>query len=471
MGWLIYLLLGIFVGIYIVVYAKINRDIFSPSLLFLLAYIVSVGCAVLNVKRWNIDMWFVTFAVLLIGALEFIIIGLLVDKKYERIWKKTRGASIANHGMISIAWWKMGLTIVFCIVYLILLGVNVMEIASRRGSYHSFSEALTLFKDATSMTLTYSLPWWLEQMERIVMICAYIYLYVFLRNVVWMGKGEVKEAIFKKAAYIIPVILYIFNGILMSDRLMILQILIAGIIMCFLEWTYKTGEKFISLKTIFMLVIAACIGLVIFYISAEFVGRINSKGLFEYITYYCGGSIECLNQYFKDPPMASELFGKETFYNLNRKLFDLGLLNIDEFYPIHLEFRFYHDVMLGNVYTAYRRWIQDFGFAGAFLLQGIMAFIMSAFYNRVKYGKFKNSGFWIVLYGYLVYTVVLHPIDGYFYLQCVSQTFVTTLLLMWLGYWFFTQLEISLKGGFSIHINSKWIFEKGRLQRRENGRK
>ena len=151
---MIYLLLGIFVGIYIVVYAKINRDIFSPSLLFLLAYIVSVGCAVLNVKRWNIDMWFVTFAVLLIGALEFIIIGLLVDKKCEQIWKKTRGASIANHGIISIAWWKMGLTIVFCIVYLILLGINVMEIASRSGSYHSFSEALTLFKDTTSMTLT-----------------------------------------------------------------------------------------------------------------------------------------------------------------------------------------------------------------------------------------------------------------------------------------------------------------------------
>ena len=232
-------------------------------------------------------------------------------------------------------------------------------------------------------------------------------------------------------------------------------------------WSYHTGKAYISIKTIGILAIAACGGLVLFYLSASLVGRINTKGLLEYITFYCGCSIECLNQFFKHPPAASEIFGKETFYNLNLKLYNLGLLNLDKFYPIHLEFRYYGDVMVGNIYTAYRRWIYDFGYIGAMILQGVMAGTMSVFYNKLKYRTFKNTGFWLVLYSYIVYTIVFHPIDGYFYLQGVSQTFVTTLILLALMYWFFVTMKVKFRGGFTVYINEKWKFEKFRFSKSE----
>ena len=181
---LIYILFILFVLIYICIYVKINKDIFSPPLLFLLAYIVSVGCALFNVKLWNIEMIPTTFLVLLLGALEFITIGLLVDKRYQKKENLLHEENRKKLEEIDLPWWKLIFTAAFCCIYMILLYRNVMAIASRHGTYHNLAEALDIFKEETSVTLADSLPWWLGQLERIAMLCAYIFLYVFLVNLI-----------------------------------------------------------------------------------------------------------------------------------------------------------------------------------------------------------------------------------------------------------------------------------------------
>ena len=77
----------------------------------------------------------------------------------------------------------------------------------------------------------------------------------------------------------------------------------------------------------------------------------------------------------------------------------------------------------------------------------------------------RNIGFWLILYSYLAYTVVFHPIDGYFYVQYVSQTFITTVILIWLMYWFFVNMKIEYKNGLIIHINKNIRIEKFHLVR------
>lgn len=467
---LIWILFLCIVGMGVLVYAKLCRDIFSPALLFLIAYTVSIGCALTNVDRWNIQMLPVTFAVLLVGAAEFVLIGLAVNRHYDAAGTRTLmpQPEIAAREWtdIRIAGWKCILTFIGCAVCCILLYSHVTAIAGSYGHYDTFPQALNLYKEATSVTLEYALPGWLRQLERIVMICAYIFLYVFLHNMLSEGCG-LSGRLRKNWPLLIPPAAYFVNGVLNSDRLQILQLLIAGIVILFLLWVYRTGKKYVSPKTLLILACLACAGLLLFYWSAGRVGRITDKGMFEYITFYCGSSIECLNQFFKSPPVPSDIFGKETFYNLNLKLYSMGLLKLDSFYPIHLEFRWYNGITLGNVYTAYRRWIYDFGFAGAAVLQAIMAFVMSDLYNRVKYRKFRNTGFWMILYGYLSYTVVFHPYDGYLYIQYVSLTFVVTLILLRLFYWFLVETKITFKGGFSMTLGRKWTLEGLHLKKRQ----
>ncbi len=457
---LIYILFILLILMFVVIYTKIDKDIFSPALLFVLTYIVSVGCAVCNVKLWNIKMAPVTFCVLLLGTLEFVGISLYISSRYRVYEKKIIQRPLKE---IELSWWKIILTDTACAGYMVLLYCNVIAIAGRHGTYENLSEALAIFKKVTTETLTDSLPWWLGQVERLAMLCGYIFMYIVIRNIIAQGRKMSKKQIAKNICCIIPILLHLCNGFLVGDRLQMLQIIVGGVIICFLMWSYKTGKRYISLKTIGILAVCACAGLVLFYFSASLIGRVNTKGLWEYITFYCGCSIECLNQFFKNPPMPSNIFGKETLYNLNLKLYTLGLLDLKKFYSIHLEFRYYGDVMVGNVYTAYRRWIYDFGFVGAIILQGVMAAVMSIFYNKLKYRKVRNIGFWLILYSYLAYTVVFHPIDGYFYVQYVSQTFITTVILIWLMYWFFVNMKIEYKNGLIIHINKNIRIEKFHL--------
>ena len=265
--------------------------------------------------------------VLLIGAAEFVVIGVAIDRKYKKRYEGTRKKIAVKE--IDLPWWKIIAASAFCAVYIALLYFNMIEIASRNGKFNTLSQALNIFKEVTSVTLKESLPWWLGQVERIAMLCAYIFLYIFVNNLVATGRRMTKEKALKLGACLLPVLLHLCNGFLVSDRLQMLQILVGGIVIYFLIWSYHTGKAYISIKTIGILAIAACGGLVLFYLSASLVGRINTKGLLEYITFYCGCSIECLNQFFKHPPAASEIFGKETFYNLNLKLYNLGLLNLE----------------------------------------------------------------------------------------------------------------------------------------------
>jgi oligosaccharide repeat unit polymerase len=464
------------VAMCVYVYTREHKDIFAPSLLFLISYVVSIGSAVLNIERWGIELHPVTFAVLLIGAIEFVGISLWIDRCYKKKTNLSADGKIQFAGVepadeIKISAWKQVLTYLGCVVYCVLFYRQVQEIAVSAGGYQSFSEMLRLFKESTSVTLTASVPGWLAQMERIVMICAFIYLYFFLHNVIYCGNNPLVKRIFRNCALLIPFLTYMINGILNSDRLIILQTLVGAIVMIFILWVHRTGKNNISWKTLLILAGTVCVGLLLFYWSAEKIGRITDKGIFEYITYYCGCGIECLNQFFEAPPEPSAIIGKETFYNLNLKLYNMGILELEEFYPIHLEFRYYGDVMLGNVYTAYRRWIYDFGFVGAAVLQGIMAAFMSVFYNHVKYGKSKNNGFWLIVYSYLAYTVVFHAYDGYLYIQYVSQTGLTTLILFRLAYWFFAQMDIKFKGGFSLKLTDNYRIEGYKIKKSndENG--
>ncbi|MFU7518193.1 hypothetical protein, partial [Clostridium sp. HCS.1] len=74
------------------------------------------------------------------------------------------------------------------------------------------------------------------------------------------------------------------------------------------------------MKSIITIGIIGILVLVIFYLSASWVGRINNKNIIDYITLYCGGSIENLNLFIKSPPEASSIWGKESFYYLIKNL-------------------------------------------------------------------------------------------------------------------------------------------------------
>jgi oligosaccharide repeat unit polymerase len=134
----------------------------------------------------------------------------------------------------------------------------------------------------------------------------------------------------------------------------------------------------------------------------ELVGRTNSQDAISYVTQYGGGSIELFDQFLQSPPAPSEVWGKETFRSA------LSLLGrwfgIKEFvYSWQLEFRSARGLAIGNVYTAFRYWIYDFGYAGWALILTFYAVFYGVFYHRVKYAtEYQSFDSALVVYAFLV---------------------------------------------------------------------
>lgn len=441
------LLLFIFVFMLIGAYFLFKKDITQPAVVFLGMYVVSILCAVVNIENWHIELDIKTFLILLLGAIEFVGVCFLFYKLYERDneldlndnkvdYEKTRKVK-------KIAVWKIILICVYDIVVIGLLLYNVLNIASKYGTYNSLSQALNIFKEHTSYNIDASIPKYIGRLQKPIYAFAYIMMFFYIKEIVYSNQNILK-VILKRAYYLIPSICFIIQEFLSSNRLSILSLLIGSFVMFMILWNEKHGwRKKVKLKYIGILAVLAILFLIVFYYSASLVGRKNSKNMIDYITLYCGGSIECLNQYIKYPQKRLDKpIGGESFYYLIKNLHDYGFIKLDKFYPIHLEFRFYKNIMIGNVYTAYRRWLNDFGIIGVIVLQGIMAGVYSLLYNKIKMVK-KYKDFAIILYGYIAYALFLHCIDGYLYLLVVRLAFLTTLLTFIVLYWFITSFSIT----------------------------
>ena len=239
----------------------------------------------------------------------------------------------------------------------------------------------------------------------------------------------------------IPPALYIVKELICSSRITVLSMLLGTVTVTIIFWSQKNDwKKKISLKAIGIVLSIGIVGMVLFYLSASLIGRVNEKNMFQYITTYAGGSIECLDHYVRFPyeEEKSDIVGNETFYMLIQSLdkYHITHTHIAEKQTAHLSFRYYYDSMIGNVYTAYRRWHHDFGWLGILILNGFMAVVFAIGYYIHKYRpNIKFNELLTVVYMYLVYCVYMHCIDSYFYTTVFQVTFVTNLILFTIIYY------------------------------------
>lgn len=447
---MIYVLLIIFIAMLICVYYLFDKEIIEPAVIFVSVYTLSIFCACLNVTKWNINLSITTFWIILIGALEFIAISYYICNKYKnKNLKKSR-----TFGEIKIAKKTIYLSIFISILTLILLICNVVYISKKYGNFNNFSEMLRIFKEYTSYKGVVKLNFVVRTLLKIVIANAYIYIFIFINNVI-VCKQRIKENIKANILYICCPIIYILCTLLQSNRSGLIDYALMILTMSLLLYLMKNKWKEkIMIKKIMFIGIIFSVLLVLFYLIAGLVGRENEKNMFEYITFYVGGSIECLNQYVKEP-VETKIAGEETFHNLLTNLNDMHITNLDLNSSIHLEFRYYGKTMIGNIYTAYRRWIHDFGYIGALILNGFMAVFFNVFYNKIKYGNYKKEKtiLMIIIYSYMSYSIYYHPLDSIFYNEFISRAFILFMFILLITYIIIMNIEFDfIKNNLNIKM-------------------
>lgn len=428
---MIYLLLIVFFIMLYLTFKKFDKDIIAPPVVLVAGYTLSIACAAVNVKNWGIDLHLNTFFVLLYGTLLFVITGYAVKK-----WMEKRASCEAavrqKFNAISIDIKYLYVYIAFQVLVMLIWVWNIYSVTDSLGQYNSLAERMVAFRQWSS----YGTDWisnyfyvFLNQFNQISMISPYLFLYIIVYN--YFANKNLHNATF----LFISIILSIMQILLTGGRLNVIALFLSGCLYYFLFYYKYYNRRFLIdrkfLIKLFILLICGGIG---FFYAKVIVGRgddINIGDIIPYLTMYVGGPIQLLDIFLQKPIEVSDIWGKEVFSTLNFQLIRFGILNIDP-YIIHLEFRTAETgAFLGNIYTAYRSYIYDFGFIGLTILPIIFSGFVNYLYYMVIYKcKFSKVNLMFLFYSSIFWVIFFDFVRSFFFSAICSFIVIKQLIFL-----------------------------------------
>ncbi|MGP4073830.1 O-antigen polymerase [Piscibacillus sp. B03] len=377
---MVFLLLIALIMMLFMAFILTGRDILSPWVVSICMFILSVSVAALNYNYWMEDISAVTVLIILIALLSFGV-GELFTKTV--ILKRGRNNSTINQVKlingnkgISIANRWIVLIILFLLVVTYFHFKFKQSIAMAAGYSGGLDTLLFYARHAqfnpdinsdASMLLSLGLTF-----SRVL---TYFFIFVFLYNMVFFRFR------ITSLKYLFPAILNIGNILLTTGRTEFINLITVCLILFFImlkqkhNWISKVNTRIIIYG-----IIGVALFLIIFRLSGFLTGKSERLTLWENFSLYIGASIVALDKYISNPP-SQIFFGKETFYALYHIFRKFGF-DIP-YYQVPLEFVSWKNVDV-NIYTALRRYIQDFSVVGMVFIQFLLGSFYGAFYQYIK---------------------------------------------------------------------------------------
>ena len=254
---------------------------------------------------------------------------------------------------------------------------------------------------------------------------AFAYCYIYILNIHMIAKKETKLS--WKILRLIPIILYILCSVLTGGRNITLQLICAAIIMNFImKRIYDPVSRPLNLKKIIRLALILVIVLILFSQVRGLFGRTNQLDTFDYLAMYMGAPIKLFDMFVETPGLPNRFWGEETFINVYAYLG--SILNDSSMSSLLMnkEFRIYKSYELGNVYTAFREYYNDFGLMGVIILSSIHSIFFTTWYcklirnhkkSRLLTNKIDLS---VVIYSYLSVALIYFSIDDRLFQKFLS---------------------------------------------------
>lgn len=445
---LIYILAVSVSFLLIIAYYLFEQDIFSPSVIICSTILLCILCALLNVKSWDINYHFNTYVVMITGIVSFILPSICVFLFYKRKISYAKNIYKENNytnNLIEIQNWKTFIIILFNIIVFAWYFKEIYRISLLAGNTEGIAGMMSAFRMGNSygtVSSEQTIPTILNQCIKFNRIFAYIYLYAYINNII------IHKNYKKNIMYIFPIIGFAAQTILGSDRIYLILLVCAGLVMAYLLlYKYNKFNKNISNKFIKICIKSLLIVFVIFFSLRNIIGHqsTESDSAINYITKYVGGSVQLFDLYMQNPIEKSQLWGKETFSSVYLLI---SKFDIVEPYKRHLEFRESNGIIIGNVYGAFRKYYQDFGILGVIILQIISAYFFNTFYYYIKYNTKKNSGFKLLLYAFIVHGLFYIPIDDLIFSGLISMNYLTLIIYLRIWYWILIEKKVIFKNSY-----------------------
>lgn len=440
---MIYLLFVLVLSIALLDYNIQQKDMLSPTIWACAVFLFSIFINILNVDRWGTSYsWHATFYVIL--SLMMLMCGELFVKRIKRFsLSDLKNESNSNNKYSEYSPIIVGNIAIFFIVLIsiICLIVDLRIMIRISGSNHVFSALLDARHALSSGEEKRGF------IGRVVLVInkslAYIFIYITLHNKV-LCKSK------NKTSYIIPVAIFFVDAILSTGRTLFIRVIAYSFIVFVLFSMLKNGTKS---NQILKIVIVAFGAMFLFMLIFSQLGKLFGKGIYNSATdvfyYYSGSSIYLFNQYIVSGGKPdSSFFGEHTLYGIYNCLHYI-FPSIEHNNNPALEMS-YIPHWYSNIYTAFRRYYQDFGIIGLI----IMPFILGVFYGNLETNAYsrEDSDWKIILFAYSIYPIIEMSIEERFLVNYLSFSTAFELTLLYLLFRFVnaSTLKKNKKDGISI---------------------
>ena len=422
------LLLSVEVIAFLISFTLNKQDIMAPSVMVSSVFIFSTVLALYNAQKWNIEFGLDSFAILSIGIMTFVITDIWVanSKKHK----------ITNYSVIlepiNVQKRKIIALIALDVFITFMVYKEVLRIAATNTWFTNAYNAYRVISSHTDkLTAEQYMKSWVNQSIKIVIVSGFLCAALFINNVI-VCKQKVKKNILLIIPPIILCIMTLFTGMRSNIMRLFVFSLIYSYIMIQIQchWIIKVSWRFIRVIAVSVVLI-----LLLFGSSQSFLGRSGSTDIISVISNYAGAPILHFNQFIHNPPPANSVFGQETFAGVWNLLYKLGI--VSKAYSAHLEYRYISSSDYGNVYTIFRRFIQDFGVFGMIIMTGLLGVVFSYVYNRlIKYrGLSYKKNIYIIEYCYLYFIIAMASIDNFIHDYINIGTLILVVLLHVMCWW------------------------------------
>lgn len=354
-------------------------DVLHPFTIVSFVLAFSAILSVLAPEKWHI--YITPFAALIaVSAVLCFGMGALFSDWFMAGWKRT-DAKLREDVDFSEK-----VILVSCVVLLLFFILNFWETyhaAILLGNQSGIVGMIPTIRHAVEVS-EYEFPRFYVYRNYVAQAFVYYSILIFFQHLF----SDMHTTFFQRAKYILPIFFYIPLLILSGARLglfcIIIFMIVAGSIIYQKHHGFDISSKKRSLICAFVGGIAF---FALFLLFGFFTGKVSLDGRspFEIISHYGGLSLPALSVYLESTFLESPYIGTNTLFEVYRKLIFFGMdptkLPEDMFH--FLPFTMFSGIDT-NVYTAMRRYIQDYGFFCMYLIMIFLGMIYTALYNYVR---------------------------------------------------------------------------------------
>lgn len=412
----IYILTAILFFTTIITFIRNHLDILNPGFVFSLCLTGCCSLAAIYTQAWNLPMHFNTAMILIVMAGMFIL-GCELASFTVSLDDTIKKFQILKPLTIS---WLAWIILAIFISYLLYLNYEeFLAVASQISDENNFTKMSSIVNNGINHHLI-KLSRWNAYRLRFVTMMAYISVLGIWGNLFLKQYQEC----FKWGCF---VLLYLPFMILTGGRQQFLYLILFSMVSFFLVYRKYTVTGNHLKKELIIIGIALLAFLVCFLGIGLVNGKISANAnFFSILVHYAGTNISAFDVFINEMVVPdAQYIGTTTLDPIYSFLHDHGF-NVPEFFQYITLFTVFRPVTT-NVYTAFYRYILDYGYLGCALIMFLLGYFYNFLYkNLYKYGL-KN--WMILLYASIIYPIFLMGREERFF----NEIFTTSKLSFCLG--------------------------------------